>query len=113
MGLLEQRSMPAQMLESRVERLERRVNRLEQLPERMTTLESQIVLLRTELRDEFSAIRQELRSGEEETRRLREDMRAGDEETRTLMRVLHEDVIHRIGLLQEGRGPSNKKRQKG
>ena len=51
------------------------------------------------MRDEFSAIRQELR--------------AGDDETRTLMRVLHEDVINRISLIREGRGPSNKKVQKG
>ena len=44
---LERRSMPAQTLESRVERLERRVNRLEQLPERITALESQMVQLRS------------------------------------------------------------------
>jgi predicted nucleic acid-binding Zn-ribbon protein len=79
--------------------LEKRVNRLEQLPERMTALESQIVQLRRGMRDEFSAIRQEVR--------------AGDDETRTLMRVLHEDVINRISLIREGRGPSNKKGQKG
>ena len=65
----------------------------------MTALESQIVQLRRGMRDEFSAIRQEVR--------------AGDDETRTLMRVLHEDVINRISLIREGRGPSNKKGQKG
>ena len=86
--------MPAQTLESRVERLERRVTTLEQLPERMTALESQIVQLRTEMRDEFSAMRHEINSG--------------DEETRTLMRVLHEDVIQRIALLQEGKGRSKR-----
>ena len=37
---------------------------------------------------------------------------AGDDETRTLMRVLHEDVINRISLIREGRGPSKSKRQK-
>ena len=87
--------MPAQTLESRVDRLEKRVNSLEQLPPRMTALESQIVQLRAEMHDEFSAIRQE--------------MRAGDEETRTLMRVLHEDVINRIALLGEGRDRSKRK----
>ena len=39
-------------------------------------------------------------------------MRSGDEETRTLMRVLHEDVINRISLVHEGRGPSKGKDQK-
>ena len=63
------------------------MNTLEKLPERMTALESQIVQLRTEMRDEFSAIRQEMRSGDQETRRvLREELRVSDEETRTLMR---------------------------
>jgi hypothetical protein len=50
------------------------------------------------MRDEFSAVRQE--------------MRGGDEETRTLMRVLHEDVINRIALLGEARDPSKCKGQK-
>lgn len=30
-------------------------------------------------------------------------MRAGDDETRSLMRVLHEDVINRLALLQAPR----------
>ena len=34
---------------------------------------------------------------------LRAEIRAGDEETRVEMRVLHEEVIARIALLQEGR----------
>ncbi len=98
--------MPARTLESRVDSLERRVDTLEQLPARMTALESQIVQLRAEMRDEFSAIRHEMRSGDQETRRvLREELRAGDEETRTLMRVLHEDVINRIALIGDARGP--------
>ena len=45
------------MVSSSRELSERRVNRLEKLPERMTALESQFVQLRTEMRDEFSAIR--------------------------------------------------------
>ena len=86
------------------------MNRLERLPERMTALASQIVQLRTEMRDESSAIRQEVRAGDEETRRvLRAEMRAGDEETRTLMRVLHEDVVNRIALIGEVRRPSKKR----
>jgi hypothetical protein len=34
---------------------------------------------------------------------LRDEIRAGDEETRRYMRVLHEDLVGRISLLQEGR----------
>jgi hypothetical protein len=54
----------------------------------MDALESQIVRLRGEMRGEFSAVRSEIRSG--------------DEETRTQMRVLHEDLVSRIAMLGEG-----------
>jgi hypothetical protein len=59
------------------------------------------------MRAEFSAtraeLRKEMRDGDDETRRtLREEIRAGDEETRTLMRVLHEDLVARIALIQRG-----------
>ena len=50
---------------------------LEQLPARMDRFESQMEHLRTEMRDEFSAARRE-------------------------MRVLHEDAIGRIALVVEG-----------
>ena len=77
------------------------------------------------LRDEFRAaderivqsLREEIRAGDEETRSvlreeiraskgevttlLRGEIRAGDEETRRLMRVLHENVIDRLTLIQE------------
>jgi len=77
---------------------------LEQLPERVGALESQFVQLRNEMRAEFSALRGEIRAGDEETRReLRSEIRAGDEETQRLMRVLHEEVIPRIALIGEGR----------
>jgi len=56
----------------------RRVEILEQLPERVSAVESQIVLLRDEMRIEFSA-----------TRSLISDVDR-------YMRVLHEDVIQRI-----------------
>jgi hypothetical protein len=36
---------------------------------------------------------------------LREDIRAGGEESRHFMRVLHEEVIGRLALIQEGRRP--------
>jgi len=63
----------------------RGVEILEQLPERVSALESQIVLLRDEMRNEFSA-----------TRALISDVDRS-------MRVLHGDVIQRIATLGEGR----------
>ena len=57
------------------------------LPDRVALLEGQIAQFRAEVRVEFSAVR--------------EEMRAGDEETRRHMRVLHEEVIARIALLDE------------
>jgi hypothetical protein len=117
----------------RLQVLEKKVDLQETLPERtsavesrlttvesrLTTVEVQLVQLRDEMRDEFSAlrmdirtgddetrrtVREEIRSGDEETRRvLREGIRAGDEETRRYMRVLHEEVITRLALIDEGR----------
>jgi len=58
---------------------------LEQLPDRVSAAESQIVLLRSEVRNEFSA-----------TRALISDVDR-------YMRMLHEDVIQRIATLGEGR----------
>jgi len=87
---------------------------LSDLANRVTSLEVQFVQLRDEMRAEFSAVRAEIREGDEETRRtLREEIRAGDEETRRLMyslhdeamaqmRVLHEDLVERIKLIGRG-----------
>jgi hypothetical protein len=111
-------AMPPQTLATKVESLERRMANLETLPDRMDRLESQIVQLRTEMREEFSAIRGEVNGFRDETRgefeavraeirvaaaTLREEIRAGDEESRHFMRVLHEEVIGRLALIQEGR----------
>ena len=123
--------MPRQSVENRLERLERRVTGIEQLPARIDRLESQIVQLRAEVRDEFSAIRQEIQIGDEGgLRSLREEIRAGDEETgkrpvlreeiqngnvkiitalteqiedaRRENRVLFEEALARIANIQEG-----------
>jgi hypothetical protein len=75
--------------------------------------------MREEIRGEFSALRTEIRAADEETRRvLRDEIRAGDEETRRVLRdeirvgdeesrrharMLHEDTLSRISLMQEGR----------
>ena len=68
---------------------------------------------------EFSTIRAELRgeirAGDEGViSTLRKEIRAGDEETRRQMRMLHEDVITRLALIQEGRisRPSNGRRKR-
>jgi predicted phage gp36 major capsid-like protein len=88
----------------RVEILERRVATVETLPDRVTAVELQLVQLRDEMRAEFSAVRAEMRAGDEETRRsLREEIRAGDAETRRYMRVLHEELIGRLAIIEEGR----------
>jgi predicted phage gp36 major capsid-like protein len=90
----------------RVEILERKVEALETLPDRMTRVELQLVQLRDEMRGEFSAVRGEMQTGDEETRRtLRDEIRAGDEETRRYMRMLHDDVIARLAIIQEGQRP--------
>jgi hypothetical protein len=68
---------------------EETVKELAMLPTRVKALEWQIVHLREEMRGEFSAVRQEIRDGDEETRRY--------------MRVLHEEVLARIATLGEGR----------
>ena len=91
--------MPPETIENRVDQLELRVTELEKLPERLTAVESQIVQLRTEMRDEFSAVRQEIRAGDEETRRV---LGERIDETNRHMRVLHEDVIGRLAVIQEG-----------
>ena len=72
-------------LEKRVDILEQQMTELRGLPERVGRVESQLSQLRTEMRAEFSAVRQ--------------DMVNGDEETRRQMRVLHEEVIDRLKLL--------------
>jgi outer membrane murein-binding lipoprotein Lpp len=78
--------MPPQTLASRVDRLERRVESLEALAEQIARLETQFLQFREEARSAFSAVRA--------------GIRARDEETQRLMRVLHEDVIARLSLIE-------------
>lgn len=108
--------MAQESLKQRIDRLERQVEILKQLPERVTALGSQIVLLRDEVRSEFSALRLEI--DERVIKGLREEIHAGDEETRRVltarmeslfdanerhMRLLHEDLVERIARSNEGR----------
>ena len=72
-------------------------------------------VLREEIRagDEETrrVLREEIRAGDEETRRvLREEIRAGDEQTRVHTRLLHEETLSRLALIDEGR-PRRRKRR--
>ena len=93
-------------LTERVEVLEMKVSALEELPARVTAVESQIVLLRDEMRGEFSAVRREMRSLNDETR---VEMRALNEQTLAQMRLLHEDVIGRIATIGDGQRKRRKR----
>lgn len=55
-----------------------------------------------EVEDRFDTLRNELRA----------EIRQGDEETRRYLRVLHEDLVLRIALLQEGRRPPRKRKKR-
>lgn len=79
--------MQPQTIDSRVERLETRVTALEQLPARMDAFELRLSQFQDEVRVEFSATR----SG------LRQEIR----ELSAQMRMLHEDVLSRLALIQE------------
>ena len=79
------------------ETLETRVIRLETAVEEQVTvhdlnavqavLSAQILQLGNEMRGGFSAIKEEIRTGDEQTRQvLREEIRAGDEQTRQVLR---------------------------
>lgn len=111
--------MRSQPLESRVETLERRVTMLEELPARIERVESQIVHLRSEMRDEFSAVRQEMRDLGSS---LRDEIRATNEQTvarlteaidaaRREARILFEEVVSRIATLNEERGGRGRRRK--
>jgi uncharacterized alpha-E superfamily protein len=80
--------MQPQSLAARVERLERRVTILEELPARVDALTLQVSQLREEMHVEFSAIRTEIRTG--------------DQEIMNQMRVLYEDMNAKLALIQEG-----------
>jgi hypothetical protein len=89
--------MESKSLEERVAFLENEMQGLRGLPERVASLEENILQFRAEVRDEFSALRKEMRGeiqGMAQT--LRVELRAGDAETRRYMRVLHEEVLSRI-----------------
>jgi Fic family protein len=108
--------MVSKGIEGRVLTLEQQMSELREIPARVSRLESNISQLRAEMRDEFSAIRGEMATlgdtlrGEmaagfgavrDDMATFRADMIAGDEETRRHARMLHEDLVGRIALIQE------------
>ena len=106
--------MESRSLGERVTLLE---NDLRGLPERVGALETQVTVVvtqcaefRDEVRGEFSFVRAAMTSMRSDMTSMRADMasmrdelrkeiREGDDETRRLMRVLHEDLVSRIALI--------------
>jgi predicted phage tail protein len=88
--------MTTAKLLTRLEILEQRVTALEAMPARLDALSVQIQQLRQQMHDGLSALREEIRAGDEETRRV---LREAVNETRTHMLVLHEDLVERIKRL--------------
>ena len=87
----------------RIEILEGDVNALRQLPDQVSAVAAELAALRgdfTQLQGDVTQFKRDMRA---EFAAVREEIRTGDEETRRQMRVLHEEVISRLALLGEGR----------
>ena len=105
--------MATQTLAARMDSLEQRVSHLEALPARVDALTLGISQLRDEMRVEFSAVRDEIRAGDENTRRaFRDEIRVGLHEVMTHARMLHEDQKAAIALMAEGRRSRRKPHSK-
>ena len=85
------------------------ISRVEIVEEQAATVQTELREFRGEVRQAFVKVRNEFRTDLSalETS-LRVEIQNGDEETRRQMRVLHEDVISRLALLQEGLDSRNK-----
>ena len=74
---------------------------------RLGSLELEILQLRTDLDVRTTAILEVVESGSQASQHLFDEVlrtvRGSDEETRRQMRVLHEDLVERIGRLGEQR----------
>ena len=97
--------MAPQSIAERVVKLEEQMASLQELPKRVDDLAMQVSQLRTEMRGEFSAIR-----GEMATESFAFRAEIGD--LARQMRVLHEDLVGRIALIQEGLGGAKRKSAK-
>ena len=88
--------MDSKSLDDRVTLLENDMQELRGLPDRVASIEASILQWRTDVRAEFSAVRQDMQGM---VQMLRAEIRAGDAETRRFMRVLHEEVLSRIAAI--------------
>jgi chromosome segregation ATPase len=75
----------------------------------MTSMRGEMTSMRddmTSLRGEMTSVRGEMTSMRGEMTSMRDELRKeindGDDETRRLMRVLHEDLVGRISLIDKG-----------
>ena len=104
-----------QPIEIRVQMLEERVTSLEELPPRMAGLELQIVQLRTEMHAEFSAVRGEIRlvgTGlREEIHSVETGLRLAIDEAQVQTRVLFEDFVARLAVVDEGKNVTSRRRR--
>ena len=124
--------MNAPSLEERMDNLEKIVEPLRELPDRVTKVEAQIVQLRTEMRDEFSAIRRDMATKEELAKAVaplatKDELAkavaplATKEElakavaplaTKDEMRMLHEDLVERLKVIGEAQArPATRSRK--
>jgi uncharacterized coiled-coil DUF342 family protein len=121
-------AMPPQTIERRVEKLEEQMTTLQQLPARMDALSVQISQTREDLGAKISTMDAKIStmgakistmdarvstmdarvsgmdariSGTEKS--LREEILSSGDRILTRVRMLHEDVISRLALIQEGR----------
>jgi cell division protein FtsB len=95
----EEGNMATGDLVARVEVVEKKMTALEELPARVSSLETQILQLRTEMKEEFSAVRQEMRSLNEETKA---EMRSLNEQTKAEMRTLEDGLRREMRTFGEG-----------
>ena len=94
------------LAEDRVEVLEQKVEDLQVLPARVAAVEEQIRQLRGEMHDGFSAVDRRFEAIDlrfEAIDRRFDGLDERIEETQRYVRVLHEEVLARLSLLQEDR----------
>ncbi len=97
--------MNAPSLAKRMDNLEKIVEPLRGLPDRVTALEVQVVQLRTEMRDESSAIRRDMVTKDDLVGfATKDDLAAAVAPlaTKAEMRMLHEDLVERLKVIGEG-----------
>jgi hypothetical protein len=95
--------MTPKTVEERVLTLETEMDGLRGLPAKVDALGLELSQFRKETRVEFSAVRAEIKA-------VDDGLRSQIQETCRQMRVLHEDVIARLALIQEGQ-PKRRRRK--